>query len=583
MRRNPTILSALRMTLTAACMAVLSPASAQTGGTGEGPDPNFHIYICFGQSNMEGNAAVEQQDRENVPERFRVMGISAGDTPHNGRVPGQWYKAVPPLCRWNTGLTPADYFGRELCAQLPDSIRVGIVMVALGGASIDVFDEDKEAAEYEKAPDWFRGFMDAYDRHPYAKLVKYGREAMKSGVIKGVLLHQGCTNNGQQDWPERVRRIYTRLMNDLNLDAADVPLMAGELLSQEQGGACWGHNALIAKLPQMFPRAAVISSAGCPGRDDHLHFLAEGYRMLGRRYAQQMLTWLRQEMPLEAQADAAANRVAKLQLGSTGTLKAPVGGYAPFTLQAVMEDGSVVDVTQRATYEVARPERLSIHSGFLHAAAEGPVSVKASFRGPDGKERTLKFEVECTTLPLQAGVVDASIVGFGSYQPTLGSFALQAGGMGGWLFWRPADWSAANYVVVKLRRAAPGGTTFEVFDDDSSDAPAYSYALGSSRTIVIPLADATRTDGVGLQLAQICKAGFRMASSGSLYLSDIYLSVDGETSTGIAAVGADAGSVVAQEIYAADGRRVASLEPGLNVVMTRKADGSVEVRKLMLR
>ena len=20
------------------------------------PDPNFHIYICFGQSNMEGNA-----------------------------------------------------------------------------------------------------------------------------------------------------------------------------------------------------------------------------------------------------------------------------------------------------------------------------------------------------------------------------------------------------------------------------------------------------------------------------------------------------------------------------------------------
>ena len=27
-------------------------------------DPDFHIYLCFGQSNMEGNAKIEAQDRQ---------------------------------------------------------------------------------------------------------------------------------------------------------------------------------------------------------------------------------------------------------------------------------------------------------------------------------------------------------------------------------------------------------------------------------------------------------------------------------------------------------------------------------------
>lgn len=33
-------------------------------------DKNFHIYLCLGQSNMEGNAKVETQDTCNVNERF---------------------------------------------------------------------------------------------------------------------------------------------------------------------------------------------------------------------------------------------------------------------------------------------------------------------------------------------------------------------------------------------------------------------------------------------------------------------------------------------------------------------------------
>ena len=66
-------------------------------------DPNFHIYLCFGQSNMEGNAAVETKDKQNVPERFVMMpAVNYSST----KKMGEWSKAVPPLCRPSTGLLP---------------------------------------------------------------------------------------------------------------------------------------------------------------------------------------------------------------------------------------------------------------------------------------------------------------------------------------------------------------------------------------------------------------------------------------------------------------------------------------------
>ena len=69
-------------------------------------DENFYIYLCFGQSNMEGNARYEQQDMEGVDERF--LSMASMDDEKLGWKRGEWHKAVPPLCRPYTGLTPAD-------------------------------------------------------------------------------------------------------------------------------------------------------------------------------------------------------------------------------------------------------------------------------------------------------------------------------------------------------------------------------------------------------------------------------------------------------------------------------------------
>ena len=256
----------------------------------EGFDPNFHIYLCFGQSNMEGNAAIEGKDRVGVDPRFMMM--AAVDMPSSKRKKGEWYTAYPPLCRDYTGLTPADYFGRTMVENLPESIKVGVINVAVGGASIDLFDQDKCADYIKKEADWFKNYCSEYGNDPYKVLVTMAKKAQQNGVIKGILLHQGCTNNGQKDWSVRVKRIYVRLLHDLGLNEEETPLLIGELLSQEKGGVCWGHNSVIAKTQPVIPNSYVISSKDCPGASDGLHFTAEGYRMIGKRYAEKMLELL---------------------------------------------------------------------------------------------------------------------------------------------------------------------------------------------------------------------------------------------------------------------------------------------------
>ena len=254
------------------------------------PDPNFQIYLCFGQSNMEGNAAVEDVDRTGVDPRFVAM--YAVDDEKAGWKKGQWHTAVPPQARPNTGLTPVDYFGRKMVANLPDSVKVGTITVAVGGASIDLFDKRTYKAYLEKQPDWMKDFAKGYDGNPYARLIELAKIAQKQGVIKGILLHQGETNNGDLNWPNRVKTIYNDILQELNLKAEDVPLLVGETVQKDQGGSCWQHIAIVDNIGKTIPTAHVISSKGCPQRGDGLHFIAESYRTMGKRYADMMLSLL---------------------------------------------------------------------------------------------------------------------------------------------------------------------------------------------------------------------------------------------------------------------------------------------------
>lgn len=262
------------------------------------PDPNFYIFLCIGQSNMEGAAKPEEQDYLNVPERMQLM--AAQDFPAKtanyrgeGRKKYEWSVAEPPLCRAWSGLTPADYFGRTLCEELPDSIRIGIIHVAIGGCCIEHLFKQYDPSAIVNEPDWFKGIAANYDNFPYVRLIDCALRASHQGVIKGILLHQGCSNTGQQDWPDKVNHLYNDILSDLNLKAENVPLLAGEVVSEGVGGVCAAHNPIIRRLPEVIPTCHVISSDGLPCANDHLHFNAEGYRQLGKRYAKTMLELLK--------------------------------------------------------------------------------------------------------------------------------------------------------------------------------------------------------------------------------------------------------------------------------------------------
>ncbi len=265
----------------------LSMVAALTVLNATAQDKNFHIFLCFGQSNMEGNARIEPQDSVGVSDRY--LNLSAVDFSDKSRKKGRWYKAIPPLCRENTGLTPADYFGRTLLEYLPEDHRVGIVHVAVGGISIDGFLPDRIDAYAKTAPEWMKPMLAAYGGRPYDRLVAMGKIAKKKGVISGILMHQGETNTGDPAWPQNVRTVYENLLRDLDLRAEDVPLLAGEVVAADRGGICASHNALIDTLDRVIPTAHAVYADGCTQNFDFLHFDAAGYRELGRRYAAEML------------------------------------------------------------------------------------------------------------------------------------------------------------------------------------------------------------------------------------------------------------------------------------------------------
>ena len=270
-------------------------------------DPNFYIYICFGQSNMEGNAEWEAQD-EGVDPRFQMLATC--DFPErkvkgnsskkiSARQMGNWYTAECPIVSPVGKLGPSDYFGRTMVQQLPDK-KIGVIAVAMGGSPIEMFDKDLYQQKYQDNYNewWAQIARNYYGENPYGRIIEMAKKAQKVGVIKGILLHQGCSNNGQEDWPDKVKKIYKDMLRDLGLRAKDVPIFVGETEYADQGGGCSWHNHVVAKIPEVIPTGYVVSAEGIPGNGtDAWHFSAAGYRTFGKRYAAKVLEVMNNPIP----------------------------------------------------------------------------------------------------------------------------------------------------------------------------------------------------------------------------------------------------------------------------------------------
>ena len=263
-------------------------------------DPNLHIYLAYGQSNMQGVAPYIDADFETNP-RFLVL--RAAD--FSEQKVGEFYLAKPPMGNSQSMIGISDFFGRKMVKELPDSITVAVANVAIGGQSIDLFDKDRNAAYLDRMRShgttwWWIPLLNEYGGDVYKRHVEVGKIAKEKGVIKGILFHQGEADYNVPDWPQRVKKVYYDLIYDLGLDPKKTPILIGELAPEGDFG--W-RNAAVKEAADRIPNGHLISAEGCTVLTetdpvDHtvykLHYTREGYEKLGTRYAEKMIDLMKQ-------------------------------------------------------------------------------------------------------------------------------------------------------------------------------------------------------------------------------------------------------------------------------------------------
>ena len=256
------------------------------------PDPNFHIYIAYGQSNMAGAGEIRKGIDDVEHPRYKMYATTACTQLGRPNV-GALYPAIPPMFHCGEGLSIADWFGRYMADSLP-GVTVAVIPVAVGGTKIELFDKDKYAEYLAGEASWLVNWAKDYgtDGNAHARIVEVAKKAMQDGVIKGFIFHQGESGAmSGNDWQSEVKKTRDDILNALNLSADTVPFLAGEMEDSDAGGCCYGFALnQVGNLPNIMENTYVVKSTGLKGNGkDSYHFSSESYQEFGLRYAQKML------------------------------------------------------------------------------------------------------------------------------------------------------------------------------------------------------------------------------------------------------------------------------------------------------
>jgi Carbohydrate esterase, sialic acid-specific acetylesterase len=234
-------------------------------GKKPGADPDFHLYLLVGQSNMAGRGALDAAAKTAHPQ---VMML---DKSH------QWVPATDPLHFDKpavVGVGPGLTFGQEMAAHAAKKVRIGLIPCAVGGSSIDAWQNG--------------GFDQATNTHPYDDALARVWAARQSGVIKGIIWHQGESDSS----PEKAAAYLPKLINLVaalrrELGDEQLPFVAGELGYYKEPYQLI--NRQLELLPRQVPYTAVVSAKGLNHKGDVTHFDTESARELGHRYAAAMI------------------------------------------------------------------------------------------------------------------------------------------------------------------------------------------------------------------------------------------------------------------------------------------------------
>lgn len=222
---------------------------------------NLEIYLLIGQSNMAGRAEIEIQDKDSLANVLLFTGITGKE----------WEKAANPLNKYSTvrkelsmqKLGPGYTFARKMAEANPGK-TIGLVVNARGGTALS---------------EWMPG------ENLYNEAVKRAKAAMKYGVLKGIIWHQGEADVSKSDsYLDKLALMIEKLRFDLG--NSSVPFVAGQLSEARPERKVF--NQMIILLPGKVSKTGVATSEGT-ATIDSTHFDSRSQRLVGERYAAEML------------------------------------------------------------------------------------------------------------------------------------------------------------------------------------------------------------------------------------------------------------------------------------------------------
>jgi len=214
------------------------------------------LYLLIGQSNMAGRGAVAIQ-AEKPSENILML-----DKANN------WVVAKDPLHfdKPSAGVGPGLSFAEAMLKGQKNK-QIGLIPCAWGGSPIKVW---KPGAKY-------------FENYPYDEAVARAKVAMQKGILKGILWHQGESDNNAEKskvYLEKIKELIANLRKDLN--APNLPFVAGEIGRFNKEDFI---NSIVNTLPNEVGNTAVVSSEALTDKGDHLHFDTSSAQELGKRYA----------------------------------------------------------------------------------------------------------------------------------------------------------------------------------------------------------------------------------------------------------------------------------------------------------
>jgi hypothetical protein len=153
-------------------------------------------------------------------------------------------------------------------ADANPAVKIGLIPCAMGGSKIE---------------EWAPGTKNHGD------MITRMREAMKAGVLKGILWHQGESNLKD---PSNYAALFTRLIAGIRKDfgAPEVPFVAAEITAfKPDRETIDKFNAILHAQQKDVAKYACVKTQDLKDKGDKLHYDTASARELGKRYAKEML------------------------------------------------------------------------------------------------------------------------------------------------------------------------------------------------------------------------------------------------------------------------------------------------------